>query len=540
MSVRSLALILTVLATFLMPQLSCAEVVTATVTAGNGPYAVAVNPGNNKIYVANNVFPSFTVINGLDNSTGTLPLNVPAGQIWYPTVVAVNMANNKVYVVSQVDGGNGTVTIINGDTNDLLATVTVEKMPCAVAVNLTNNKVYVANRGSDKVTVIDGGTNIPISTITVGTTPWAIAVNTQTNKIYVVNKGSKNVTVIDDNNSTTTVSVGNGPNAIAVNEDTNKIYVTNEFDNTVTVIDGATDTRDPTPVVVGTTPSAIAVNTQTNKVYVVNSGSNNVTVIDGTTNIPDVNPVAVGTSPTTVAVNPNPGYNRIFVGNRGAGTVTVIDGATNNTITAVTVGTSPWAIAVDTLTKKVYVANYSSDNVTVIPEFYSVRITPAGTGTGVVDVNSSQGVISCGTTCSASFPVGQELVLFQTPTTNSGFSGWGGASCSGTGDCAFNMLTDKDVSADFTLSPLVKNQTTGVAYNSLQTAYNEAKDNHTIRARSTLTAAGLNLNQPTNLIIAGGYDADYTNCIGLTPVLGRVNVSFAPLHVHGLAIRPAP
>jgi YVTN family beta-propeller protein len=367
------------------------------------------------------------------------------------------MANNKVYVVSQVDGGNGTVTIINGDTNDLLATVTVEKMPCAVAVNLTNNKVYVANRGSDKVTVIDGGTNIPISTITVGTTPWAIAVNTQTNKIYVVN-----------------------------------------------------------------------------------SGSNNVTVIDGTTNIPDVNPVAVGTSPTTVAVNPNPGYNRIFVGNRGAGTVTVIDGATNNTITAVTVGTSPWAIAVDTLTKKVYVANYSSDNVTVIPEFYSVRITPAGTGTGVVDVNSSQGVISCGTTCSASFPVGQELVLFQTPTTNSGFSGWGGASCSGTGDCAFNMLTDKDVSADFTLSPLVKNQTTGVAYNSLQTAYNEAKDNHTIRARSTLTAAGLNLNQPTNLIIAGGYDADYTNCIGLTPVLGRVNVSFAPLHVHGLAIRPAP
>jgi len=48
-----------------------------------------------------------------------------------------------------------------------------------------------------------------------------------------------------------------------------------------------------------------------------------------------------------------------------APTVTVIDGATNGT-TNVTVGSSPYAVAVNPVTNKVYVANQSGGNVTVI------------------------------------------------------------------------------------------------------------------------------------------------------------------------------
>jgi DNA-binding beta-propeller fold protein YncE len=46
--------------------------------------------------------------------------------------------------------------------------------------------------------------------------------------------------------------------------------------------------------------------------------------------------------------------------------VTVIDGKTNRPVSKVEVGTIPYAIGLDAPARLVYVANYSSNNVTVI------------------------------------------------------------------------------------------------------------------------------------------------------------------------------
>jgi DNA-binding beta-propeller fold protein YncE len=87
-----------------------------------------------------------------------------------------------------------------------------------------------------------------------------------------------------------------------------------------------------------------------------------VTVIDGATNTTTT--VAAGVFPFAVAVNPV--TNKIYVANNSIyGKVTVIDGATNTT-TTVTAGAEPYDVAVNPVTNKIYVANYYSDNVTVI------------------------------------------------------------------------------------------------------------------------------------------------------------------------------
>ena len=61
----------------------------------------------------------------------------------------------------------------------------------------------------------------------------------------------------------------------------------------------------------------------------------------------------------------NPVTNKIYVANYGSNNVTVIDGATNATST-VAAGDHPIAVAVNPVTNKIYVANYGSNNVTVI------------------------------------------------------------------------------------------------------------------------------------------------------------------------------
>src|ERR1039457_3522191 len=73
-----------------------AQKVIGTVAVGVSPGAIAVNPVQNKIYVANNGSNSVTVIDGRTNATTTV--NVGMG----PFAIAVNPVTNKVYVANNV------------------------------------------------------------------------------------------------------------------------------------------------------------------------------------------------------------------------------------------------------------------------------------------------------------------------------------------------------------------------------------------------------------------------------------------------------
>src|SRR5205814_4431864 len=98
---------------FILPAISAqGQTVTATVTTGTYPYAVAVNPVTNKIYVANqgsnSVSGNVTVIDGATNSTST----VPAGLA--PSAVAVNPVTNRIYGANLYSND---VTAIDGASN---------------------------------------------------------------------------------------------------------------------------------------------------------------------------------------------------------------------------------------------------------------------------------------------------------------------------------------------------------------------------------------------------------------------------------------
>ena len=349
------------------------QTVTASVAAGNNPYAVAVNQVTNTIYVANyyggnmtvNNSGTITVIDGATHASATLAAGLSAD------CVAVNPVTNTAYV------GNFNspfVTVVDGTTNAAFE-IPVGLSTSAIAVNPATNKIYVAGA---IVSVIDGVTNTATA-IPVGQTSGPIAVNTVTNKIYVA--AGNNVDVIDgDTGMITPVAVGNGPVAIAINTVTDKIYVANNNEGgpgSVTVIDGATNaTRS---VTVGSQPDAIAVNPVTNQVYVANFGvfggltGSGVTVIDGATY--SATTLQAGSQPEAVVVNPV--TNQVYVANFASSSVTVINGATNES-TTVPVGPGPDSIAVNTTTNTVYTANSGGNTgtVTVINGAEAASVAP--------------------------------------------------------------------------------------------------------------------------------------------------------------------
>ena len=188
---------------------------------------------------------------------------------------------------------------------------------------------------------------------------------------------------------------------------------------------------------VGDRPVAVGVNTAENNYYVVNQGSNNVTVIDGDTlrtNRPDPRGEQSGCcgcestyeqdlcrqserqqrernrwgirerhrhgwllGDMPYALDLNLLTNKIYVANQNDATVTVIDGTGDTVSATVPTGLLPSGVAVNPVTNQVYVSNRGSGNVTVItvgaqqPVPLNIALTPVVSGN---DSFTSGGVFS--------------------------------------------------------------------------------------------------------------------------------------------------
>ena len=131
----------------------------------------------------------------------------------------MNTTTNKIYVPNSVtpvatpfptqtsapppppELAGRTITVFDGATNGI-AYVAVRNGPSEVAGNAVTNRVYVANSGDNTVTVLDGVTNSVVATVAVGTFPSGITawVNPSDNRTYlfVTNFGDNTVSVIRD------------------------------------------------------------------------------------------------------------------------------------------------------------------------------------------------------------------------------------------------------------------------------------------------------------------------------------------------------
>ena len=282
--------------------------VTGTIAVGGGPAAVAVDPATHTAYVTN-IAGTVSVI---DEATGTVTATIAVGG--GPDGVAVDPAAGQVYVTN---GGSGTVSVIDEAAGTVTATIAVGSGPGGVAVDSAAGQVYVTNGGSGTVSVIDEATGTVTATIAVGSEPGAVAVDPAARTVYVANFAGT-VSVIDENAGTVTATIGtrSGSDGVAVDPAARTVYVAN-FAGTVSVIDEAAGTVTAT-VPVGSDPLGVAVALSTHTAYVTNGNARTVSVISS--GAPPATPV------TTVTSSRNPST----FGQRVTFTATVVpaDGGT--------------------------------------------------------------------------------------------------------------------------------------------------------------------------------------------------------------------
>ncbi|HLJ85226.1 MAG TPA: YncE family protein [Candidatus Angelobacter sp.] len=343
--------------------------VLSTVNVGAGPVALAVNSATNKIYVANNDSASVTVIDGATNSTVDVLVDS------HPIAVAVNETTNKIYVANK---GATDITIINGATN-ITSSVNLGEsaFPTAIEVNLATNKIYViadefpSGPNNGILYVIDGNTNA-LTQLNLRVSINALAVDSTSNKIYLaaVAAGSS-ITVVDGaTNQSSTIPIPVGfPVQVGLSQISNKVYVADLF-GTVTVIDGTTNSVTQVIPGNGALLHHMAIDQGSNKIYLSNMLGSFVSAIDGATNTASA--IAVSGAG---ALGSQEQLRRIYVAN-GFNSIAVINEDTNQ-VAEIPVGRNPVAIAANVTTKRVYVANSDSNNVTVIDGNLAAALLPS-------------------------------------------------------------------------------------------------------------------------------------------------------------------
>ncbi len=366
-----------------------------TITAS--PSSQTVPPGSTASYTIH-----LTSVNGFAG-----PVNLIPSVNSQPQGVAVNTKMNRIYVA---DWQSSSLTVIDGATDKIIASIPVLLRPDAVAVNPSTNRTYVASENSRGVSVVDDIGNTLEYTIDAppGT---AIAVNPVTNRIYTA--GGTTLTVIDGSTNMIvgTATVGFVPTGIGVNPVTNRIYVGSQNTNNVSVIDGSTNAVLATiPVTFSPGTFGVDVNSKTNRIYVTNLNGP-VSVIDGSTNTVVANIPAVG---SLTALATNPALNEVYVsdllsyygGPPPVDKLVIMNTTSNSQIANVTVGAAPSGIGVDQISGRIYVDNENSDTMSVIDTITftvvdtiildptisanpsTVTLSSGGTGTSTVTVTT--------------------------------------------------------------------------------------------------------------------------------------------------------
>jgi YVTN family beta-propeller protein len=283
--------------------------------------------------------------------------------------VAVDQATNRVYVS---DGGQDSVTVIDGTTDGVIATVPISGYAATIAVNPATDRIYVVDQVS-ALHVIDGSTNTVVDNVAISS-PKYVSVNPSTNIVYVLGySGSAwTVYVVDGATDSVTATIPltgiYAPNWIDANPNGNQVYAaaTTRYNGggTLFVIDGSTNAITHT-LTFGNPIWYVSHNPNSEEVYATENTA--IDIIDGSTDtVTGIISGPSGDSLYSARINPSTGKIYAADDNDINQMLYVYDRSSGALLQTITLGKNPFDLSVDSATDTIYVDNQVSYTISVI------------------------------------------------------------------------------------------------------------------------------------------------------------------------------
>ncbi|MFZ4627645.1 MAG: beta-propeller fold lactonase family protein [Blastocatellia bacterium] len=290
----------------------------------------------------------------------------------------------RVYVTNE---STGDLSVIDGTTWEVIATVPLGKRPRGIHASPDKRTIYVALSGSppappgvdestlppadksaDGIGVFDVETNRLVRVLDGGSDPENFAVTADGQTILVSNEDAAGLSYVNIGTGKleATVEVGEEPEGVTLTPDGTRVYVTDEADAALSVIDVAARKRIST-FKVGRRPRNVVFLPDGKRGYVNAENDGTVVLFDAERNV-KLEEIRLGEAgkikPMGLVLSAD--ARQLFVSTGRGRKVFVIDTATNQPTASFEVGVRPWGLALSPDGKTLFTANGPSNTVSVI------------------------------------------------------------------------------------------------------------------------------------------------------------------------------
>ena len=357
------------------------------------------------VYVTNGLGGTLTI---LDAVNLRLDREIRVGQ--NPLAVAANSAKNEVYVLNAgLEGGQGAVSVINAESNSVVATIPVLRAPVSIEVEPNGKLAWVANSGSNAISVLNLDSRREIARIGTGKQPVAARLSPDGKTLVVANRGDGSVSVFDAPAGGLRAVFDNCPGAddVVMLPDSSKAFVacsTGHQVMSIALARAATSgtqagtqagTVQPDRLVafmdVGRAPVQLALKPDGGELFASNSASN--TISEVVTSTDDVGGAyLIGDDPIRGLVSRD--NTMLYEANFQSQYVTVYSIEDGKRLNSVHVGDGPSAMAFSAAGNLLFVVDNRSSDVAVIrtrtatKDLFAFTMLPTGRGPNAIAVKS--------------------------------------------------------------------------------------------------------------------------------------------------------
>jgi YVTN family beta-propeller protein len=308
---------------------------------------------------------------------------------------ALQAAPYQVFVTNEKSGD---VTVIDGNSLKVTATIPVGKRPRGIHVSPDGKTVYVAlsgtpiegppqidahgnpvfdkkkgddddenaDKSADGIGVVNVGALKLTGKLNAGSDPEEFALSKDGRQIYISNEDTKTASVINIGSGKLQhiIPVGQEPEGVTTTPDGKRFYVTCEAGGDIYVIDANSYTAIAHFKVNGR-PRSVAFLSTVGIGFIPSESAGELNIIDSVNaEVLKTIKLPAGSRPMRVRLSPD--EKRLYVSNGRAGTISVFDSHSYELLDTIKVGQRPWGIGISPDGKFLFAANGPSNDVSVV------------------------------------------------------------------------------------------------------------------------------------------------------------------------------
>jgi YVTN family beta-propeller protein len=304
---------------------------------------------------------------------------------------------------------SGDVTIIDGSSQQVLATIPVGKRPRGIHASPDGKTLFVAVSGSpisgprhvgpaaplldddekakpdhsaDGIAIVDLAAKKFLRKIPAGTDPEQFAVSPDGKKLYIANEDAAAISVLDTASGKIEhqIPVAEEPEGVVFAPDGKMVYATCETAGDVFVIDSAAN-KSVAHFIVGGRPRNVAFTPDGSRAFIPSESTGVLHIIDTKAQKP-VGEIQLTTNSRPMCVVMSKDGKQLYASTGWGAAITVIDVESGKVGNSIKVGPRPWGFGISPDGKQLFVANGPSNDISVVD-------LANGTQTGLIKVGQS-------------------------------------------------------------------------------------------------------------------------------------------------------